>query len=147
MKELERESKIDKKIQEKTQESYEDAYKKVWKIMGPKGMKCGHEIEKIAREIHGDEILLALPMYRSCACIMKQSKEEKEDGLWRIIAYHDPHWMGEEPNKETLPRFKEEIILHGQRNTVDIIRDEQELTSAELAISMHESQKLWYGMR
>ena len=135
-KEAERVKQMDKK-----QTDYEKTYEEVWKLLGPKGMKCGNEIERIAKEIHGDDILITLPMYRSCACIMKQTKEEKENGVWRIIAYHDPHWMGMEQNKETLPQFKEEVLLHGQRDRMDIFLNSYELTTYDQALSMFAVQK------
>jgi len=81
------------------------------------GIDAGKEILSLVTEIHGNDIIFGFPLYRSCIVILKQSDSS---GLIKMVVYHDPHWMGRERTVESLPDFREDLTIFGQRNGFDI---------------------------
>jgi len=81
------------------------------------GIDAGKEILSLATEIHGKDILFSFPLYRSCIVILKQNDVS---GLIKMVVYHDPCWMGRERSVESLPDFREDLTLFGQRSGFDI---------------------------
>jgi len=103
-----------------TPKEYKKLMKELQEMMGPRGLACGEELIKVAREIHGDNVEYAIPLYRSAIIILKKTKAELERGACTMILYHDPHWMGQDINKDTLPNFKDTLQLYGQRSGPDL---------------------------
>jgi len=99
--------------------TFEDVEKEVESIMLPLGMEAGREIEKIAKKLHPDAIA-TMPLYRGCLVLLKRTREEEERGACSIILYHDPNWMGEERNEDTLPDFSGLLQIFGQRSGANI---------------------------
>jgi len=90
-------------------------------IMGPHGRACGEEIVEVARRLHGDNVLFAMPLYRSALIVLKKTPEEEKRGSCTIILYHDPHWMGHDTiDEENLPGFKDVLQVWGQRSGPDL---------------------------
>ena len=85
------------------------------------GIGCGHEIAKVAREIHPNATVI-VPLYRSCI-VVEQSKEQEAEGIAIIHAYADPHWLGDDIEFETLKsdRFHKIFYVRGLREGPEII--------------------------
>lgn len=114
------------------------------------GMNTGDMISELAGKIH-PKARIVIPLYRSCLVILPNKR-----GDCRIIAYHDPAWMGHDVTIDTLRNFKQVYIIQGQRSGPDIIRDIDtssenkeyscgELYTIEEAKGIIEGQK--FGMR
>ena len=96
----------------------DDKNKKVEKFMEQHhehGLECGEKIAEIAKELHPDAIAV-IPLYRSCI-VIKQSGQEREDGVCTIHSYADPHWLGGEIDIDTLKKdeFHFEFYVQGDR--------------------------------
>lgn len=103
----------------------ENADKKVNEFMKDfrtHGLGCGSKIAEIAKEIHPDALAI-VPLYRSCI-VIKQSDEEKKDGMCAIHSYADPHWLGGEISVETLKSddFHFEFVVQGDRQGPSILK-------------------------
>lgn len=92
--------------------------------MKEKGLGCGIEIAKLAKEIHPNAIAI-IPLYRSCL-VIEQSKGDKKNGMCTIHSYADPHWLGKDINVETLKSvdFHKRYFVLGMREGVDINRED-----------------------
>ena len=85
------------------------------------GLECGVKIAHIAKELHPDAIAV-IPLYRSCI-VIKQSNQERDDGVCTIHSYADPHWLGGEIDIDTLKldKFHVEYYIQGDRQGPIII--------------------------
>lgn len=85
------------------------------------GLECGEKISNIAKELHPDALTI-VPLYRSCI-VIKQSDQEREDGVCTIHSYADPHWLGGEIDIDTLKSddFHFEFYVQGDRQGPVII--------------------------
>jgi len=79
------------------------------------GLDCGVKIAQIAKELHPDALAI-VPLYRSCI-VIKQSNQERDDGVCSIHTYADPHWLGGEIDIDTLKSddFHFEFYVQGDR--------------------------------
>ncbi len=98
-------------------EEQEKALCEVMLTMHNNGCESGIEIMDLAKQIHKSPKCTFIPLYRSCLVMIPS-----DDEYCRMIAYHDPHWMGEERNMQTIRQFKQVYLIRGQRDGPDIIR-------------------------
>jgi len=108
-----------------TAKEYQALMKELEEQMGDHGLHCGEEIIKAAREIHGNKVEYAIPLYRSAIIILKKTSKEQKRGACTMILYHDPHWMGHpDITKDNLPQFKQVLQIWGQRSGPDLTLNE-----------------------
>lgn len=103
-----------------------ETWNKIEKLFSDMGKECGKDIVTVAKKLHPDALFM-LPVYRGCIVVLKQEDWEIERGSCTIKLYHDPHWMGEELNEETLPCYSNELRIFGQRSGHDLLLNNEEL--------------------
>ena len=88
------------------------------------GAEQGKAIAEIAKELHKNSPII-MPVYRGCVVIPRQSYT----GTLELILYHDPEWLGRDLNADTLPEFRNDLAIHGQRSGQDYYLNEIQLHS------------------
>lgn len=104
------------------------------------GLECAAEMLPLLKEMHPDAQFIQT-LYRSAIVVLKQKQEEMHRGKVTILLYHDPHWMGHDMTKETLPGYCDRLEVWGQRSGPDLTLNGQFL------VPMSEEEKnKFYGM-
>jgi len=87
------------------------------------GLRTGRLICDLAHHFHYEDGDRFYPMYRSCLVIPERQSDPENP---KVVAYHDPAWLGKERKMENLPDFRQIIEFSGQRHGVDIFINGEE---------------------
>lgn len=107
------------------------AWPKIKRAFNKMGRESGDEIAALARQLHRNAVAI-VPLYRSAFVLLPQQRQERGHHM-RAVIYHDPAWMGEDRTLDSLPRYKSELTIMGQRSGPDFYLDEEEMWSASTA--------------